>query len=514
MWSVAALWIGMSVCVPTYMLGSGLVAAGMGWWGAAITVTLGNLIVLLPMILNGYPGAAHGIPFPVLLRASFGIHGAHIGAVMRALVACGWFGIQTYLGGEAIYILAAVLFHFPQATAAQHIPMLDLSPGELICFTGFWLFQLAIIVRGMESIRWLEVLAAPLLIAVGVGLLVWAIVAGGGWSAITAPEVVHKLNPDQTRHFWVIFPAALTGMVGFWSTLSLNISDITRYARSQRAQALGQAVGLPTTMGFYAFIGIIVTLATVVVFGEPVPDPIKLLGKFDSPVIVVISMVMLAVATISTNLAANVISPANTFSNIYPSKISFRTGGIITAFIGVVMMPWKLLASLGNYLFSWLVGYSALLGPVAGIMICDYFVLRRGRVSVVDLYRSHGRYRYKGGINPAAILALILGVAPSVPGFVNSVTGRTHQEYRDATHQIDNAMQRGMTEGQIEKAVGAGDLPHVLRPFFPEVFDTLYTYAWFVGFIVAFVAYAGLMFRSTSVRADLERLALPQEPTQ
>jgi NCS1 family nucleobase:cation symporter-1 len=454
MWNIAALWVGMSVCIPTYMLAAGLINAGMSWQQALFTIILGNLIVLVPMVLNAHAGTKYGIPFPVLLRASFGTIGSNIAAIMRAIVACGWFGIQTWIGGSAIYALLGVLFGLRPGIDDTVISWLGISLPQFSCFMLFWAVNVAIILAGIESIRWLETLAAPFLLLVGVGLLFWAIDGAGSLGVILSDDTVAKIKATaggESVSFWKIFFPNLTAMVGFWATLSLNIPDFTRFARSQKDQVLGQVIGLPTTMGIYSFIGIAVTSATVLIFGEAIWDPVALLAKFDAPVTVILSLVSITIATLTTNIAANVVSPANDFSNVRPSLISFKAGGIITAIIGILIMPWRLLADLGNYIFVWLIGYSALLGPIGGIMIADYYLLRRARLKVEDLYSRSGEYTYKSGINWKAVVVLVLAILPNVPGFINAATGKS---------------------------------------IFPAFFDTIYTYAWFVGLPLA----AGLYY--------------------
>ena len=447
-WNVAALWVGMAVCITTYTLASSLIGQGMNWWQATLTVFLGNVIVLIPMTLNAHPGTAYGIPFPVLLRASFGTFGSNIPALMRGLVACGWFGIQTWVGGAAIYATAAVIFGFDPATK-QNLPILGISAGEFFCFMIFWAINVYFIVRGMESIKWMETLSAPFLLLVGVALVWWAYQAADGFGPIfTQPATL-----DTAAKFWPVFGAGLTAMVGYWATLSLNIPDFSRYARSQRDQVVGQALGLPATMTFYAFIGILVTSATIVIFGSAIWDPVQVIAKFGHPWISALALVTLAVATLSTNIAANVVSPANDFSNLAPQRISFRTGGLITAFIGILMMPWKLYQDPSGYIFTWLIGYSALLGPIAGIMIADYFVWRRKKLDAAQLYQRHGVYRYTGGFSLVGFGVLIAAVLPNLPGFLVTI-----------------------------KALPAD--------VFPAWLVAGYHYAWFVGFAIGFLLYS------------------------
>ena len=426
-YNYASLWVAMSVCIPTYMLASGLIAGGMSWKQAIGTILLGNVIVLIPMILNAHAGAKYGIPFPVLVRASFGTRGANVPAVLRALVACGWFGIQSWIGGQAIYSMLQVLW--PRVASSAWTPW--------VCFYLFWLLTMAVIWRGIETIRFLEGIGAPFMLAVGLLLLWWIARKAGG----LGPVLQTPSKFQTTAEFMHFFIPSLTGMVGFWATVALNIPDFTRYARSQKAQMIGQSLGLPPAMTIYSFIGVAVTSASVILFGQAIWDPVALLARFHEPVIASIALVALLVATLNTNVAANVVSPSNDFSNLNPRVISFRTGGIITGVVGVLMMPWKLLTDFQSYIFGWLVGYSALLGPVAGIMITDYFLLRRTHLDVGELYNPRGIYRYGSGVNYRAIFALAAGIALALIGL----------------------------------------LVPPLR--------WLYDYAWFVGFLVASVTY-------------------------
>jgi nucleobase:cation symporter-1, NCS1 family len=401
-YNYASLWIAMSVCIPTYMLASGLIAGGMNWFQAVFTVLLGNLIVLIPMLLNAHAGTRYGIPFPVFIRASFGVRGANIPAVLRALVACGWFGIQAWIGGQAMYSLLQIAW-----PAAANIP-----GSAWMCFFFFWGINMFVIWRGIETIKVLQGIGAPLMLVVGLVLLFWITRKAGGFGPVLdRPSKFHS-NGEFIRFF---FPA-LTGMIGFWSTVTLNIPDFTRYAKSQRAQMAGQALGLPTAMTLYAFIGVAVTSASVVLFGEAIWDPVVLLGRFHQPLVAFIALIAILLATLNTNVAANVVSPANDFSNLRPSLISFRTGGLITGVVGILMMPWKLMSDFSSYIFGWLVGCSALLGPIAGIMICDYYLVRSRNLKVEDLYRRGGVYEYKRGFNSKAIIALVTGIAVALMG--------------------------------------------------------------------------------------------------
>ncbi len=464
-WHIAALWIGMAVCITTYNIASGMISQGMSWWQATITVALGNLIVLIPMILNGHPGAKYGISFPVLMRASFGTVGANIPALARAVVACGWFGIQTWVGGDAIYQILGAIGAIDLHAETARVMTLGLTPAQFACFIAFWLINLHFVWHGMNSIKWMESWAAPFLIAAGLALMIWAL-----WrvsevqpvGTIFAQGSKFKTNAE----FWAVFVPNLTAMVGYWATLSLNIPDFTRFAKDQKSQAWGQALGLPTTMTLFCFIGIVVTSATVILYKQAIWNPVELVSKLGSLPVIIISLVALTVATLSTNIAANVVSPANDISNLNPRRISFRMGGMITAVIGVLMMPWYLYTNLSAYIFTWLIGYSALLGPIAGIMLCDYYIIRRKQLDVDALYNPRGEYSYTSGFNYTAIIAMVLAVLPNIPGFINAATNRTH-------------------------AIAAKS-PDV-HPVFPEIFDQIYGYAWFVGLALAMLFYFILM---------------------
>jgi NCS1 family nucleobase:cation symporter-1 len=402
LYNYASLWVAMSVCIPTYMLASGLIAGGMSWKQAILTILLGNLIVLIPMLLNAHAGAKYGIPFPVFVRASFGVRGANIPAVLRALVACGWFGIQTWIGGQAIWSMLKILWPAADGFAG----------GVWICFFAFWALNMFVIWRGVETIKFLQGIGAPFMLGIGVLLLWWITRKAGGFG----PVLSEPGKFQTTAEFIRFFIPSLTGMVGFWATVALNIPDFTRYAKSQRAQAMGQALGLPAAMTLYSFIGVAVTSASVVLFGAAIWDPVQLLGKFNQPAVALVALIALLIATLNTNVAANVVSPSNDFSNLNPRRISFRTGGLITGVIGVLMMPWKLLGDFSAYIFGWLVGYSGLLGPIAGVMIADYFLIRRSRLKLGDLYRRNGIYEYENGVNPRAVAALVTGIAVALVG--------------------------------------------------------------------------------------------------
>ena len=456
-WNIAALWIGMSVVITTYTLAGGFIEAGMNWWQAMITILLGNTIVLIPMVLNAHAGTKYGVSFPVLSRAAFGTKGANVPAMLRAIVACGWFGIQTWIGGTALDALFGFMFPAWNSLSAT---VLDVALHTWIAFFLFWGIQVAIILKGVEGIKYLETWSAPLLLVGGLVLLIWAASRAGGLGRVLTESAALQ---KQQNNFWQIFPGALTASVGYWATLSLNIPDFTRYARSQKSQMLGQALGLPLTMTAFAFIGVAVTSATLLIYGMAIPNPVDLMSRFDNVLIILFATAVIFIAQLTTNMAANVVSPSNDFSNLNPRLISYVTGGLITAVIGILMMPWKLMASMGAYIFTWLIGYSGLMGAIAGILICDYWVIRNQRLNLEGLFDPNGPYSYGNGFNWRAIIALTAAVAPVVPGFLRA------------------AVTPG---GQVSD---------------PTLFDQLYTYAWFVTFALGFVIYY-VLTASTSMR--------------
>ncbi|SHH23210.1 NCS1 family nucleobase:cation symporter-1 [Massilia sp. CF038] len=449
----AALWVGMVMCIPAYTLSASLIEGGMSGYQAVLTVFLANAIVLLPMLLIGHAGTKYGIPYAVLARASFGTTGARIPALMRAIVACGWYGIQTWFGGSMIYTLLGVMMG--GEIGGAKIAGLGINGAQLACFLGFWAIQFWYIVHGMESIRKLETWTAPLKIVICFVLLGWVYNKAGGFGPLLDQPSQFVEGGKKAGQFWSVFWPSLTAMVGFWATLALNIPDFTRFAKTQRDQIVGQSVGLPVPMGLLAMLAVIVTSATVVLYGKAIWDPVDLASRMTGAA-VLIALLVLLIDTVSVNLAANLVGPAYDFSSLAPKLVSYRTGGYITAGIALVMMPWKILESTQGYIFTWLIGYSALLGPIAGILIVDYYLIRKTELEVTHLYRDDGIYSYRSGWNAAAVIAFIAGVLPNIPGFMNAA-------FPDAFPGVDG------------------------------VFKTLYTYAWFVGIAISAVVYGALM---------------------
>ncbi len=451
-----ALWVGMSINVPSWLLASGLIALGMAWYQAIFTIFLGNVIVLVPMLLISHAGTKFGLPYPVIARASFGVWGANLPALLRAGVACGWFGIQTWIGGTALFAVVGALLltitgNNDWWTNAAQIAIGTSNPWTVwLCFIIFWLLNILIILRGMEAIKRFENWAAPFLIVVFLVLMVWMIYQAGG----LGPVVDNPGTLGWGGDFWAVFPLSLMGMIAFWSTLSLNMPDFTRFGRSQREQAVGQALGLPTTMTLFPLVGVLTTSATVIVYGEAIWDPVALTGKLDNPIALLVMLAALALATLTTNVAANVVSPSYDFSNAWPSKISFKTGGIITGIIGILIMPWNLLATPELYIFTWLGFYGGLTGAIAGIIVADYWLIRKTRLSLTDLYKPQGIYRYARGWNWRAVVALVVGAFLALGGAYS--------------------------------APGTGPFPE--NGFIP-ILKPVYDYSWLAALLIAFVLY-------------------------
>ena len=448
-----ALWIGMVMCIPAYMLAASLIEGGMSAMQAVMTVLLANSIILVPMLLIGHAGTKYGIPYAVLARAAFGTMGARLPALMRAIVACGWYGIQTWFGGQMIYTLVGVLLGQP--LGGDKLPGLGINLWQLLCFVLFWAIQLYYVIHGMESIRKLETWTAPLKIIICFVLLYWVYQKAGSFGPIWDQPSQFEAGGKKAGQFWAVFWPSLTAMAGFWATLALNIPDFTRFARTQRDQILGQSIGLPLPMGLLALLSVIVTSATVVIYGKALWDPVDLASRMTGAA-VLIALIILLIDTISVNLAANLVGPAYDFAALSPSRISYRTGGYITVAIALVMMPWKILESTQGYIFTWLIGYSALLGPIAGILIVDYYLIRKTVLDVDALYRNNGPYHYSNGWNHAALIAFILGVLPNIPGFLHAA------------------------------------FPAMVPSIAPAL-NTIYTYAWFVGITLSGLIYYGLM---------------------
>ncbi|MGK0742124.1 NCS1 family nucleobase:cation symporter-1 [Leucobacter sp. Z1108] len=408
-YNYAALWMSIAHGIPTYYLASGLIDMGMSWVQAVGIIGLGNLIVMIPLLLNSHAGAKYGIPFPIIARAAFGLRGANIPALIRALSACGWFGIQTWVGGQAIHTLSGVFLGEWWIDAAP----LGGHPWTLwMSFGIFWLIQMALVLRGIESIRQLENWAAPLILIVAFVLMIWVMSLAGNVGSILTPHSELGWGPE----FWRLFPGALMGMIAFYATMSVNISDFTRFAKSQKAQTVGQSVGLVPTVVVFTTIGALTTAATVEVWGRAIWDPVELVGLIPNAFVVFLSLICVIVATVAVNVAANTVGPAYDFSNAFPRLVTFKIGGLITGVIAILMQPWNLMASSSLYIFVWLGITGAFLGSVAGILVTEYWLIRKRHLNVEELYQDGGRYTYARGFNWRAITAMGVALLLAIGG--------------------------------------------------------------------------------------------------
>jgi NCS1 family nucleobase:cation symporter-1 len=476
-----ALWVGMAINIPTWLLASGLIALGMAWYQALFTIFLANVLVLIPMLAISHAGTKYGLPYPIIARASFGTYGANMPALIRAVVACFWFGIQTWIGGAALFAVVGALLKTLTGDASgwTDAPTISIGIGDAaaqpwtlwLSFAIFWALNIVIVLWGMEAIKVFENWAAPFLIVVFLGLMVWMIWQAGGLGPVVEESGTLGWGPD----FWKVFPISLMGMIAFWSTLSLNMPDFTRFGRSQRDQVYGQTLGLPTTMTLFPLVGVLTTSATVIVYGEAIWDPVALTGRLDNPIALIIMLAALTLATLTTNVAANVVSPSYDFSNAWPRRISFRTGGIITGVIGILIMPWNLLATPEAYIFTWLGTYGGATGPIAGVLIADYWWVRRKQLKLADLYRADGVYRYAKGWNWIAVVSLLIGIVIAIGG--------------------------------ANSAPGTGPFPaDGLIPFLKPFYD----YSWAVGLAVAFVLYGALTLTVGKKHIEAQTAAVPE----
>jgi len=478
----------------------------MNWWQALVTVALGNSVVLVPILLNSHPGTKYGIPFPVFARASYGTYGSNLPALMRAIVACGWFGIQAWIGGEALNTLFASII--PNWNTLLGGPIGGHMTTAWLSFFLFWGMNIFIIYRGMDLLRHVENWAAPFVLIMTAILLGWAIWKAHGLGyLLTQESKFHTLG-----QFWAIFIPSLTAMIGFWATLSLNMPDFTRFGRSQREQVVGQVAALPTTMTVFAAMGVMITSAAVVIYPHMKPDelwdPMKLVGQFQQVIVVAISMFTVVVATLAVNIAANVVSPANDFANAFPRWISFRTGGLITGIIGILMQPWRLLADPSGYIFSWLGGYSGGLASIAGVLIIDYWIVRKKRLALGDLYRRTGDYAYERLSNKTARVAVVVFfVALGAPFLIayqhtadNAPVSATRYSIMTVITVVvifgllSLGLRSTAGRGWNWRAVFAtlvGCALAWIGVFIPKL-KPLYDYAWFVGFGASAITYYAL----------------------
>jgi len=404
----ASLWIGMCLCIPTYTLAGSMISLGLNWWEAVLAIFVGSVVVLSAILLVSHAGTKYGIPYPVFARLWFGTRGANVPALARALIAAGWFGINSWFGGQALDAILTTVLPFWRTLSTSWGGF----PEHLwFAFAVFWLINVAIAMRGPQAIGRLAQIAAPTVGMAAIALLVWAVHGAGGFGPmLAAPAKVHG------GQFWAIFLPSAVGVIGFWATLALNIPDYTRYAKTQRGQLLGQAFSMPLTMALFSFLGIAVTSATVIIFGKAIWNPVELIGKFPLAVIVIAGVIVI-LSSVTINVGANVMAPARAFENLWPRVINFAIGAVLTGLLSLAMQPWRVLETSQNYVFLWLGTYGLMLGAFDGIAIADYWLVRKRRLDLAQLYKPTGIYAYARGFNLRAVGALIVGWGIALIGY-------------------------------------------------------------------------------------------------
>ena len=495
-YDLCGLWIGLVVCIPAWRFAASFATLGATIGQAASCVFLANLLITFPMIASAQMGTKYGAPFPVLIRSAFGVTGAKFPSLLRALVGCGWFGIQTFVGGCAVRSLFGGVLGSGSIGTAMNITwdswstygvganslvatyVDGASPIDLLCYLLFLCLQLFVVHKGVESVKTAERFAAPVLVVLTIGMLVWAVQVGGGWGAVLASggtvtgatsSIASASNSFMSTHF---FPT-LSAVVGFWATMCLNISDFSRFSRTQQDQVNGQVVGLTVFMTLFSVIAVLVTSVAAGLITEgtlsrviDVGDPVALLGSsLFNPTTKIVASFGLVVATLSTNIAANIVAPANAFVAILgggdeeekkSKKNGFKNAAFLVAFLGTLIAPWRLLTDPNSFIWVWLVGHAALLAPVTGVYLFDYHVVKRRKLNVDALYDQSEESEYSG-VNKSAAYAFLVGVFFCAPGFLDAC---------------------GV------KLFDAGVVTEFIK--------SAYQHAWFVGFLTSGVAHVAL----------------------
>jgi NCS1 family nucleobase:cation symporter-1 len=436
--SLASVWAGIVFCVPSYLLSCGMLEHGMGWWQAVLVVLAGNLVLWIPMVMIGHAGTRYGIAYPVLLRASFGTLGARLPVLLRTAVAVGWFGVQTSVGGFAIYhLLNLMLGGLLEGSA---LPLVGVSFWQLNCFLGFWLLQVWFLRRwGMDGVHKLAWYGAPALLAAGLLLVLWAWVQADGFASILSST--SRFADGQSMHGQAmdVFPPLLAQMVALWMLLAINIPDYTRYVRDQGQQLLGQFVGLPLGIAFFSLVGVTVPFATVDIFNAEeiaaatgaaaaagaaaavgISDPLEVIGLMGG-FARVLGLLALVLAAFTTNLFAHLVPASTGLVALRPQQLDFSKAATVAACAALLLLPWRIVEWSGGTVFIWLAGLGAMLSPVVGILIADYFLLRRRQLDVAALYQHPGPYSYFRGWSLTALFALLVGNLLAVPGFLMSI---------------------------------------------------------------------------------------------
>jgi NCS1 family nucleobase:cation symporter-1 len=404
-WHYAALWMGMVHSAFGFAVLGGMIAGGMSAWQALFVVLIANLVQLGFMVLTGRVGARYGIPYAVWARTTFGTFGANVPAVTRGIVAIGWFGVQSYLGATAINALLVTVFE--SWRNFDHV-IGGVAANLWVAMILYWAVNFVVIRHGMETVRRFESWAGPAVFVVMVPALIWAVGQMDGLGPVFTESSRYESTGSFLLHGFL--PGVALFVSASWATMVLNLPDLTRFARSNRAQVRGTVIGLPlATVVFYLMAAIIVS-GTQAATGKLIWNPADVLIAIDIPAFTIVGALLIAVATLSVNVAANLVSPAYDITNLLPRVFTFKRAASLAIVLGFVYMPWKLMED-PDTLFRVLNNVGAIIGPATGIMLADFYVVRKRRIDVGALYRRHDRYWAQGGYNlvSLAVLAVVSG---------------------------------------------------------------------------------------------------------
>ena len=406
--SLFAMWMSDVHSVGGYTFAASLFFLGLTGWQVLIAMTVGIVAVYFLMNLIGRPSLRYGIPFPVVARIAFGVMGANLAAITRGVVGIVWYGVQTYFASKAVQVLVLTLA--PSAGALTHNSILGLFTLGWLSFLFMWFFQLVIFLSGMERIRRFIDFCGPVVYVVMFALAAWMLWQTG-FSSLSLQLSPPAASPAAT--IGVMANAAML-IVAYFAALLLNFGDFARFGKSEAAMKRGNFLGLPVNFLVFSIITVIVTAGTLKVFGQAIMDPVRIVERIGNPVVVIIGSVTFIVATMGINIVANFVSPAYDIANLYPEKIDFRLGGLITSILSVLVCPWMFVAS-PQAITLFVSIFGSVLGPMFGIMIADYYLVKRQTIVVEDLYTlaPEGSFHYDGGWNRRALVAL------AVSGFLS-----------------------------------------------------------------------------------------------
>lgn len=398
-YSIFTLWANDVHSLGNYTFAIGLFALGLGGWQVLTALGVGAVLLFVLLTLAGFMGEKAGVPFPVMSRISFGVYGAQIPALIRGIVAIAWFGIQTYLASIVLRVLVIALF--PGLAPLDEGAFLGLSALGWITFVALWIIQVVIVSYGMEMIRKYEAFAGPIILVTFVAIAVWML-----WKA----DFAIAWSTPESLTGWPMWSKILGGgmlWVSIYATFLLNFCDFTRGAKSKRSILLGNLWGIPINMLLFGSIVVIMAGAQFKIDGTIITSPADIVATIPNTLLLALASLALIILTIAVNLMANFVAPTYALVNLFPKHLNFRRAAIVSAVIGLVILPWNLYDSpvVINYFLG---GLGALLGPLFGIIMADYWLVRRAHVNVPDLYSESvdGEYHYRHGVNPRAVVAL------------------------------------------------------------------------------------------------------------